>query len=111
MTAGEWRRNPNDTSSKVLALAAGGSPRWAAPCALAIDSVVLKVECRSISSWPTSQLPRGEYRVVKTQDAACLKICSKDQKHTVATFSSPLPAELETGWDLVFPQAREPALP
>ncbi len=57
-------------SMKILAMAAAVSV-LAAPCALAMDNVVLKVDVPFDFVVADQQLPSGEYRIVKDPGHRC----------------------------------------
>jgi hypothetical protein len=88
-------------SLKVLSMVAVAA-LLAAPGALALDTMVLKVDVPFDFVVDNQLLPRGEYRVTRTQGTDIVKVCSKDGRHALATLSTPLPAEVESGGELVF---------
>jgi hypothetical protein len=88
-------------STRILAMAAAVAV-LAAPCALAMDGAVLKVNVPFDFVVADQQLPSGEYRIVKGQDTGVVRIYSKAQKHLVTAFCVPAPSDVAKGGELVF---------
>jgi hypothetical protein len=88
-------------TSKILVLAAAVSA-LAAPCALALDKVVVKISVPFDFVIADRQLPSGEYRLVQSQNPGVVQIYSKNHEHLMTTFCLPLPWEAAGKGKLVF---------
>ena len=88
-------------SIRILAMAAAVSV-LAAPCALAMENVELKVNVPFNFVVADQQLPSGEYRIAKDPERGVVEIYTKTYKHLVTAFCVRVPTDRKKAGELVF---------